>query len=186
LELVQVGIRRWIAERTAHGYDLAFVVEGVRKDVVENEGGSANSVIAVWEVELHLRVQLFIVRGGEVGSGATADFLLKNGGVSNTGEVAGIAIDVSETLKGADPEAFAVEDMDDLLLDGVESEAGDFPGASLGRKCGEVIEKQRETGVRPGVEFADAIERKHGSAPHIIVISRGPALVTEARSVIGG
>jgi hypothetical protein len=64
-ELVQIRVRCGMAEETAHRDDLAFVVEGVREDVMQHERRSAVKD-AVREAELGVGVELLIGETGKI------------------------------------------------------------------------------------------------------------------------
>ena len=60
LKLVQIGIRGRVSECAAHRYDLAFVVEGVGKDVMQDERWSADGAVSVRKMKFGVRVQLLV------------------------------------------------------------------------------------------------------------------------------
>jgi hypothetical protein len=62
-----------MAEETAHRDDLAFVVEGVREDVMQHERRSAVKD-AVREAELGVGVELLIGETGKIVEGLRAGF----------------------------------------------------------------------------------------------------------------
>ena len=47
LKLVEVGVGGGVTEIAAHGYDLAFVVEGVSEHVMEDERRGADSAVSI-------------------------------------------------------------------------------------------------------------------------------------------
>lgn len=60
LKLVQIGIRGRVAECAAHRHDLAFVVEGVGKDVMQDERWSADGAVSVRKMKFGVGVQLLV------------------------------------------------------------------------------------------------------------------------------
>lgn len=57
-ELIQIGVGRGMAEDAAHGDDLAFVMEGVGEDVMEDEGRRADGRISIGEPEFGVAVEV--------------------------------------------------------------------------------------------------------------------------------
>jgi len=153
---------------TTHCDDLAFVMEGVGEDVMEDECRSADSRVTVGEVKFGVRVQLLVGESGQVLVCAPNDCLLERNSIRNPREVGGDAIDVTEPLQCMDPETFAIEDVDHLPVERAEAEAGQFRFIRIGRNCGEVIENDSDSSVRPIVKFANAIDCEHGSLPILI------------------
>jgi hypothetical protein len=59
-ELIQVGVRRGIAEGAAHCNDLTFVVESVGEDVVEDERWGADGGVSVGKMQLRTGVEMLL------------------------------------------------------------------------------------------------------------------------------
>ena len=52
LKLIQIGVGRGIAQDTAHRDDLAFVMESVSQDVMEDDGGRPDRDVSIGEMQL--------------------------------------------------------------------------------------------------------------------------------------
>ena len=115
-----------MAEFTAHGNNLALVMKSVREDMMKNEGRSAHGVVPVRKVKLCLRIELLLGQPRQILERSIYGFPLKTYCVSDGRKFIWIAIAVIESLEDADPEAFAIEDVNHLLLYCIESEAGKF------------------------------------------------------------
>lgn len=88
--------------------------------------------------------------------------MLEGAGVSDGGESGWVLVLGGERLEGANPERFAVQDVDDLIANGWEAEARYFRRVVSSGELGEVIEQEGEALVSPVVEFADSGEGEHG------------------------
>jgi len=152
-----------VAECAAHRHDLAFVVEGVGKDVMQDERWSADGAVSVRKMKFGVGVQSLVSESAEVEMSSLTRLMLQANGISDSGTCDRVAIHEIEPLERADPEPFAVEDVDDLLLQGREAETGQFLCVGVGRQSGQVIENESDGSVSPMVEFANAIQREHSS-----------------------
>jgi len=157
-----------MAEFAAHGNYLAFVMKGVGEDVMKNKGRSANGVVSVRKIELCLGVQLLLSQPSEILERSISGFPLKTNGVSDGRKFRWLGIDVIASLKDADPEAFAIEDVNHLLLYGIEPEAGKFSCVGVRWESRYMPEQESEAGVRPIVQFANAVDGEHPSLPQAI------------------
>ena len=52
LKLIQIGVGRGVAQDTAHRDDLAFVMESVSQDVMEDECGRPDRNVSIREMQL--------------------------------------------------------------------------------------------------------------------------------------
>ena len=62
---------------TAHGNDLAFVMEGMRQDMMKHERRSADGDVPIGEMKLRIGIELLIGQGRQISVGRLADFILK-------------------------------------------------------------------------------------------------------------
>jgi len=153
-----------MAEFAAHGNNLALVMEGVGEDVMENEGRSAHGMVSVRKIKLCRRVQLLLGQPREILQRSISDFFLKTNGISDRRKFIWISIKVRESLKNADPEAFAIKDVNHLLLNRVESEARKLFGVGIRWESRYMPEEKSEAGVCPIVQFANAVDGEHHSS----------------------
>ena len=61
-KLVQIGVRRRMAQGTAHGDDLAFVMESVGKDVMKDESRCANGFVPIGEKQFCICIELLVTQ----------------------------------------------------------------------------------------------------------------------------
>lgn len=113
-ELIEVGVRRGVAENAAHRDDLAFVVESVGEDVMEDERRSADSCVSVGEMKFGGGIELVLGEGGEIGKRLAHGSMLQITDIGDGGPVGGIFVGVCQRAEGVDPEGFAVEDVQHL------------------------------------------------------------------------
>jgi hypothetical protein len=66
-----------VTQRTAHGNDLAFVMEGMRQDMMKNKRRGADGDVPIGEMKLCIGIELLIGQGRQVTMGRLADFLLQ-------------------------------------------------------------------------------------------------------------
>ena len=59
-KVIEIRVRRRIAEGAAHGDDLAFVMEGVGEDVVEDERRGADGGVSVGKMQLRVAVEVLL------------------------------------------------------------------------------------------------------------------------------
>ena len=51
-----------MTQRTTHGDDLAFVVKGMRQDMMKDERRSADGDVPIGEMKLRIGIELLIVK----------------------------------------------------------------------------------------------------------------------------
>ena len=66
-----------MTQNTAHGNHLAFVMEGMRKDVMKHDRWSADGDVPIGEMKLRIGIELSIAQGRQISVGRLADFLLQ-------------------------------------------------------------------------------------------------------------
>jgi len=148
-------------EDATHGHNLALVMEGMRQDMMNDEGWSADGTTPIRITQLHISIELLIRQSRQIREGLFTDFALQESGISDGGVVAWIPIAISPSLKRVDPESFAIENMNHLLAERRKSEARHFPCVVTCGNRGQMVEHQRKAAVRPGMEFPNAVNGKH-------------------------
>ena len=76
-KLVQIGVGSRVTQCTAHGNDLAFVMEGMRQDMMKDERRSADGDVPIGEMKLRIGIELSIAQGRQISVRRLADFLLQ-------------------------------------------------------------------------------------------------------------
>jgi hypothetical protein len=66
-----------VTQCSAHGNDLAFVMEGMRQDMMKHERRSADGNVPIGEMKLRIGIELLIGQGRQISVGRLADFLLQ-------------------------------------------------------------------------------------------------------------
>jgi len=161
LKLVEIGVWGRMAEFTAHGHDLSFVVKRMRDHVMQYQRRGPDGAITIREMKLRIAVQLLIGKIRKVLQSPVTGLLLEANCVGDCRKIDRTAIDVTQSLKNADPETLAVENVNDLFLDGVEAKRGKFFCTGLRRQGRKMLEKQAQAGMSPLMKFADTIDREH-------------------------
>jgi hypothetical protein len=69
---IQIGVGRRVTQRTAHGNDLAFVMEGMRQDMMKDKRRSADGDVPIGEMKLHIGIELVIGQVRHVSMGRLA------------------------------------------------------------------------------------------------------------------
>jgi len=163
LEVVHIGIRSGETECPAHRNHLPLVMEGVSENVMKDQRGSAYRAVSIGEAKFGICVQLSISERSQVRFSTATYLLLKEQCIRNAGEIGGITVSVVVPLEDADPKAFAVQDVGDLLLDVAGTKVGHVLRVLLERQPGKMIKENGETCMSPVVEFPNAIECEHCS-----------------------
>jgi hypothetical protein len=68
-ELVQIGVGSRVTQFSAHGNDLAFVMKGMRKDMMKDERRSAHGDVPIGEMKLRVGIQLLMGQGRQISVG---------------------------------------------------------------------------------------------------------------------
>ena len=131
-----------MAKCPAHRDDLALMMKGVSEDMMEDERWSAMRAFAVRKVQFIVGVQAFVGESGKELKCPVPDLPLKANSAGYSGKVGGIAINVCLPLENAHPEPLTVEDVHDLAVNGVETEAVQLSLASLSRERCQVIKQE--------------------------------------------
>jgi Phosphohydrolase-associated domain len=77
LKLAQIRVENRVAQGTAHGNDLAFVMKGMRQDMMKDERRGADGDPAIGEMKLRIDIESLIGQGRQIGVGRLVDFLLQ-------------------------------------------------------------------------------------------------------------
>lgn len=104
-----------------------------------------------------------------------ADVKLEGSGIGDGGEASRVEAFEGEALECVDPEDSALEEMDDLSVEGWAAEAGQFLRVGTGDNRGGVVKQEGEAQVGPSVEFADAVKSEQRDLPLSIMIERSGA-----------
>jgi len=164
-KLVQIGVGCGMAQGTAHGDDLTFVMEGVGKDVMEDERRGTNGSVSIGEMQFRIYVELLVGQAWQIGEGVRADPTLQDSGIGDVRPVGGDLILEADGLESVDPECFAVEDMNYLSTERREAEARKFFRIITFGYCREMIERKSEAAVCPAVQLTDAGESEQVEPP---------------------
>src|ERR1700722_13363622 len=68
-ELVQIGVGGRVTQRTAHRNDLAFVMEGMRQDMMKNKRRGADGDVPIGEMKVRISIELLIGQGRQISMG---------------------------------------------------------------------------------------------------------------------
>jgi hypothetical protein len=113
-----------MAQLAAHSDDLAFVMEGMGQNVVDYERRSADRSVSIGEMKFRISIEPLICQARQVRSSLPADFLLQESGIRDGRALGTVAIDILKPLERVNPKPLAVEDMNHLLPQRREAEAG--------------------------------------------------------------
>jgi hypothetical protein len=80
-KLIQICVGRRMAQFAAHSDHLAFVMEGMGQNVVDDECRSADGGASIGEMKFRFSTELLIRQARQVRSSLPADFLLEESGV---------------------------------------------------------------------------------------------------------
>ena len=114
-KLVQIGIVSRMAERTTHRNHLAFVMECMGQDMVQNQRRCANRNISIREMKFSIGVNLVIRKGRQIRVCSCGDLLLQATRIGNGRKLIRRPVDVSRALERLDPEPFAIKNVNYLL-----------------------------------------------------------------------
>jgi len=154
-----------MAEDTAHRDDLAFVMESVSQDVMEDERGRTDRDVSIGKMQLRGGIEILLAKARQIIQCSHADFALEASGVGDGGPIGRGLVNKRDRLERVDPKPLAVEDMNHLRMDGGKAKAGNFFCVRIVGNCGEVVEQRSEARMGPFVEFADTGDREHSNSP---------------------
>jgi hypothetical protein len=66
-----------VPQHTTHGNDLAFVMKGMRQDMMKDERRSADGDVPIGEMKLRIGIELLIGQIRQISMGRLADFFLQ-------------------------------------------------------------------------------------------------------------
>ena len=150
-------------EHAAHRDNLTLVMECVGQHMMNHECWSANCKVSIGITKLRIAADLLTREASQICEGPFTGLALQQFGIGDGGTVGWIPVAITQSLKRADPESFAVEYVNHLLAQRRKPEALHFPRVVACRNRRQVIKHEREAGVRPGMEFSNAVNSKHQS-----------------------
>jgi hypothetical protein len=112
-----------VAQYSAHGDDLTFVVECVCEDVMENECRCSDGGISIGEMQFRAGVELFLGETRQVGDCLPHYLVLQFSGVGNGRTAGGVPAPEGSRPERMNPERLAVENMNYLGTEVREAEA---------------------------------------------------------------
>jgi hypothetical protein len=123
-KLVQIGVGSRVTQRTTHGNNLAFVMKGMRKDMMKDERRSADGNVPIGEMKLGIGIELLIGQVRQISMRRLPDFLLQESQIDDGRAFFRGSVSVPKSPERVNPKPFAVENMNCLFTQRAEAEAG--------------------------------------------------------------
>jgi hypothetical protein len=121
---VQIGVGGRVTQRTAHGNDLAFVMKGMRQDMMKDERRSADGDVPIGEMKFRIGIELLIGQVRQISMGQLTHFLLQESYIGDERAFFRGPVGVPEALERVNPKPLTVENMNRLFTQRGEAEAG--------------------------------------------------------------
>jgi len=113
-----------VTQRTAHGNDLAFVMKGMRQDMMKDERRSADGDVPIGEMKFRIGIELLIGQVRQISMGQLTHFLLQESYIGDERAFFRGPVGVPEALERVNPKPLTVENMNRLFTQRGEAEAG--------------------------------------------------------------
>ena len=75
-KLTQIGVRRGMPEQSAHGDNLALVMEGMGQNMMQDERWTADGKVSIRKAQLYVAADLLIRQAGQICEGLLANIAL--------------------------------------------------------------------------------------------------------------
>src|SRR4051794_20814695 len=139
------------------------------QDMMNYERRSAHGDVPVWEMQFGFRIEIMIRQVRQIDLGLPADFLLQKPCISHGRTFLSHPIHVPDALERSDPKSLAVEDVNHLFTQRVETKARQFLRVVARRNCGQVVQDKIQGGVGPAMEFPHTVEVEHDHSLKIML-----------------
>ena len=157
-KLVQIGVACRMAQRTTHSDHLAFVMEGVGQDMMQNQCGCADRNISIWEMKFRIGVDLLIRKGGQIRVRSRGDLLQQATRICDRRKLIRRPVDVPRALERLDPEPFAITNVNHLVAQRGKSEVRKFFRIIARGDCGHMVQHHIQAGMGPVMKLSNAFD----------------------------